>query len=69
MNDAKMRLLYNNNWSHLTGGKKSQARLRILSPKFIYKLYVYLIFMYKIDLILNNLQSSIRYKTEPSQTN
>ena len=41
----------------------------MLSTKYIYKLYIYLIYMYKKDSALNNLQELICYKTKPNQTN
>ena len=47
-------MLGRNTWNHLTVYKKwAQAHLKMLSTKSIYK---YLIYMYKEDLALNNLQ-------------
>ena len=35
--------------------------------KCVYKSYIYLIYMYKLDLALNNLQLLICHKTQPNQ--
>ena len=40
----------------------------MLSPKYIYKSHIYLIYMYKQDMALNNLQMLIFHKTQPNQT-
>ena len=47
--------------------KRAQARLTmLLSTKCVYKSYIYLIYMYKEDLALNNLQWLICHKTKPN---
>ena len=43
-----------------------QSHLKLLSTKYVYKSY--LIYMYKLDLALNNLQRLICHKTQPNQT-
>ena len=71
MTDVKLWLLYSNTWNHLTVCKKrAQARLRMLSTKRFYKSYIriYLIYMYKPDSVLTNLQWLIFHKTKPNQT-
>ena len=45
--------------------KRAQAHIRILSTKCVNKSYIYLIYMYKVDLALNNLQGLISYKNKP----
>ena len=47
--------------------KRALAHLRTLSIKYVYKSYIYLIYMYKEDLALNNLQWLICHKTQPNQ--
>ena len=47
--------------------KKEQVHLRMLSTKCVYKSYIYLIYMYKVDLALNNLQWLICHKTQSNQ--
>ena len=42
INDVKLWLLYSNIWNHLTMQKRAQARLRMLSTKYVYKLYIYI---------------------------
>ena len=72
MNDVKLWLLHFNTLNHLTVCKKkkrAQVCLRMLSTKCVYKSYVYLIYMYKENLSLNNLQWLICHKTQPYQTN
>ena len=44
--------------------KRTPANLRKLSTKCAYRSYIYLIYMYKQDLALNNLQCD---KTQPNQ--
>ena len=39
----------------------------MLSTKSVYKSYIYLIYIYKLDLDLNNLQCLIYHKTQPNQ--
>ena len=46
--------------------KRAQACLRMLSTKWVYKSYIYLTYMYKLDLALNNLQQLIYHKTKPN---
>ena len=41
MTDVKLWLLYSNTWKHL-----AQARLSMLSTKYVYKSYIYLIYIY-----------------------
>ena len=40
----------------------------MLSTKCVNKLYIFMIYMYKEDLALNNLQCLICHKTKPNQT-
>ena len=68
MTDVKLWLLNTNTWNHLTVQKRAQAHLRILSTKFIHKSYIYLVYMYKQDLTLNNLQGLICHKTQLNET-
>ena len=42
--------------------------LRMLSIKCVYKSYIPLIYMYKENLALNNLQWLICHKTQPNKT-
>ena len=66
MTDVKLWLLYRNTWNHLTVCKKrAQAHLQMISTKCVYGsyIYIYLIYMYKQDLALNNLQWLICHKT------
>ena len=65
----KLWLLYSNTWNDLTVLKEAQVRLRILLTKCLYKSWIYLIYMYKQDLVSNNLQWLICHKTKPNQTN
>ena len=44
----------------------AQTRLKMLSTKYIYESY--LIYLYKKDLALDNLQLLICYKTKTNQT-
>ena len=57
MADIKVLLLYSNAWNRLTLCKKkrAQARLKMLS-KICFTNHIYLIYMYKEDLALNNQQ-------------
>ena len=47
MTDVKLLLLYNNTWNHLTVWKKewTQACLKMLSTKCIYKSYIFNIYV------------------------
>ena len=55
-------------WNNFTVCKKrAQARLRMLFTKCVYKSYVYLIYMYKPYLALNNLQWLICHKIKLKQ--
>ena len=49
--------------------KWAQANLKMLSTKCVYKSYIHLIYIYKKDLVLNNLQGLICYKTQPNPNN
>ena len=44
------------------------CKKRMLSKKCVYKSYVYLIYSYKEDLVLNNLQWLMCHKTKPNKT-
>ena len=46
--------------------KRTQTCLRILSTKCVYKSYIYLIYMYKQDLALNNLLWLIGQEIKPN---
>ena len=46
--------------------KWAQAHVKMLS-KNVYRNHIYLIYMYKEDLVLNNLQWLICHKTQPKQ--
>ena len=66
--DVELWLLYSNTWNHLTElKKKSSGSFKKLSPKCVYKSYIYSILMYKEDLRLNNLQWLMCHKTQPNQ--
>ena len=54
--DVELWLLYSNTWKYLTVCKSAQAHFRMLSMKYVYKSYIYLIHMYKEDFALNNPQ-------------
>ena len=61
--DVKLWQLYSNNWNLLTMSKKSS---RMLSTKFVYKSYIYSIYMYKQNVALYNLHWLICHKTKPN---
>ena len=61
MTSVEVHLLHSNTRNHLTVQRIAQALLRMLSTKCL-KSYMYLIFMHKENLTLNNL-------TKPIQTN
>ena len=66
MTDVKLLLLHKNTWNHLTMRKKwTHTHLKMLSVKCLFKFY--LIYMYKEDLALSNLQGFICHKTQPNQ--
>ena len=68
--DVKLWLLYSNTWNNLTVFKKrAQARLRMLSTKYIHQSHIYLINIYKGNLALNNQQWLLYHKTQPNQSN
>ena len=72
MIDVKFWLLYSNTWNHLIMCKKNPAQVlfRMLSTKCLFKsyIYIYMIYMYTVDLALNNLQWLICHKTQPNPT-
>ena len=69
MTDVELWLLYRKTLKHLTVCKKrALGRLRITSTKYVYRSYIYLIYMYKQDLVLNNLQGLKCHKIKPNQT-
>ena len=53
MTDVKLWLLYGNIWNCVQ--KRDQVFLKILSTKSVYESFIYLIYMFKQDLALNNL--------------
>ena len=56
-----------NTWNHLTVCKKQWAQIKNVTCKlFIYKSYI-LIYIYKQDLALNNLQGLICHQTKQNQ--
>ena len=68
MTDVKLGLQYNNTRNHLTVYKtKAQTRLRILSTKCFKKSYIYLTYLYEMNLALNNLQWLICHKTQTNK--
>ena len=65
MTDVKLWLLYINTWNYLTVLKSSKSFKNV-----IYKMnlqIIYIIYMYKEDLSLNNLQRLTCHKTKLSQ--
>ena len=50
--------------NHLTVQRRALVHLRMLSTKFVYKSHIYLIYVYKEDLALYNLQWLICHKTK-----
>ena len=66
-NKSLLWLLYSNTWNLLTVCKKrAQAHSRMVSTKCVYKLYIYLICIYKEVLALNNLQWLICHEIKPN---
>ena len=62
--------IHRNKCTHIVPQQKwVPAHLRMLSKKCVYKSYIYLIYMYKEDLALNNLQRLICHKTQLNQYN
>ena len=59
-------LLYSNTWNHLTVCKKKTLVNLRMSSKNVFINYIYLIYVYKQDLALNNLQWLICHKTQPN---
>ena len=62
MTDVKLLVLHSNTWNHLTMRKK-WVQIHLGMPLQI----ISLIYMYKEDLALNNLQWLICDKTQPNQ--
>ena len=48
--------------------KKSLGSFEMLSTKCVYKSYIYLIYMYKDDLALDDLQWLICHKSKPNES-
>ena len=59
---------YCNIWKHSIVSKKELRHFRMLSTKCVYKLYVHLLYMYKEDFTLNNIQWLIYHKPQPNWT-
>ena len=67
MTDDKLLLLHSNSWNHLTLCKEiSTGSFKNVINK-MFTTHMYLIYMYKEDMALNNLQCLICHKTQPNQ--
>ena len=68
MNDVKLLLLHSNSWNHLTVRKQKWAQAQQKNyQQNVFTYHIYLIYMYKQDLALDNLQWLICHKTKPNQ--
>ena len=66
MTDIKLWLLYSNTWNHLTFYKQMCSSLfkNVINKMCLQMINIYLVYMYKEDLALNNQPSQIKLNPE-----